>query len=113
MSESKLRFFWNGIKGTDGRLQKVSYSKGALIHYPNPDIITIYAQGYRPFSSEVERELTVTNASDPITDYFAADIIRVMPDHPLYARVAEAHAKQEAHYAKRFEKRQDLYGKVA
>jgi hypothetical protein len=104
-----LRFFWNGIKAGDGKLQPCSYSGAELLHSP-AGTITIYAK--RSFSAEVRQSFTVENDTDSMTDYFEHDRIRVRPNHPLYPQVKAALAAREAHYSKRFTKRPDLYGRA-
>lgn len=47
---------------------------------------------------------TVENDSDPMTDYFENDSIRVAPTHPLYAAVNAAWEAQEAKAIRRHEK---------
>lgn len=101
-----LRFFWNGIKGSDGKLQRCSYSDGKLYHHPE-GTITIYAKHYRDFSAEVRQQFQVENNSDMQTDYFENDSIRVTPDHPLYGQVKAALAARNAHYDKPRAKRSD------
>jgi hypothetical protein len=100
--KNKLRFFWNGIKGTDGKLQSCFYSDGALLNSP-AGTITIYARNYRSFSAEIRESFDVQNDSDMMTDYFEQDRIRVTPEHPLYLQVKIALVKREMHYAKRFQ----------
>lgn len=98
----KLRFFWNGIKVGTGKIQRCSYSLGALLRHP-AGTITIYGKEYWPgFSAEVRAAFTVENDSDLQTDYFEKDRIRVTPDHPLYSEIRAAWEAHEAHYAKRF-----------
>ncbi len=80
-----LKFFWNGIKGADGKLQRAFYSVGQLVNAPE-GTITIYAKDGR-FNAEVRQHFEVLNDSDSMTDYFEDDRIRVSPDHPLYAQV--------------------------
>ncbi len=96
-----LRFFYNGIKAPDGRLQKCWYSDTPLRSYP-VGTITIYARDYNRFSSEVRAEFIVENESDMMTDYCEGDSIRVEPNHPLYAQVLEALEKCKAHNARRY-----------
>jgi hypothetical protein len=93
---TNLRFFYNGIKGSDGKLQKVHYSDGELIHFP-AGTLTIYGKEYRRFSDEVRSEFTVENESDMMTDYCEDDRIRVEPSHPLYPNVLVAMQAQKAH----------------
>lgn len=91
-----LKFVWNGIKGSDGKLQAASYSNGPLINYP-AGTLTIYAKNYRRFSAEVAEAFTIENNSDSMTDYFEEDHIRVLPGHPLYDAVKAAVDAQTAH----------------
>ena len=84
-----LKFYYNGIKENGGRLQRCSYSDGALINYP-AGTITIYKRDHAPFSQGVQDAFRVENNTDIITDYFEKDRIRVEPTHPLYATVRAA-----------------------
>ena len=93
-----IKFFYNGIKGTDGKLQKCSYSDSALLHHP-AGTITIYGRRYIRFSQEIAEALAVENDSDLQTDYFENDRIRVIPTHPLYAAVKNASVRRKAKYA--------------
>lgn len=95
-----LKFFWNGIKDSGGKLQRCHYSKGALKHHPD-GTFTIYAKDYGPFSEEIRQNFTVENDTEIITDYIMKDHIRVMPDHPLYPDVYAAWKKRESRYASR------------
>jgi hypothetical protein len=90
----KLRFFYNGIKAADGKLQRCWYSDAQLRSHP-AGTITIYGRGR--FSKDVAAEFIVENNTEMQTDYFEDDRIRVEPDHPLYAEVAAALAKQQEH----------------
>lgn len=98
-----LRFFWNGIKGSDKKLQLAWYSGGELLNHP-AGTITIYARDYVGFSKEVHAQFTVENNTDSMTDYFEKDRIRVTPTHALYAQVQGALAAHTAHFDKRFGK---------
>lgn len=98
-----LRFFWNGIKTNGGKLDLCRFDGHSLINYP-AGTITINKRNHSPFSPEVRAAFTVQNESDGMTDYFEKDHIRVVPTHPLYAQVADALAKFNAHYDKRFGK---------
>lgn len=84
-----LKFYYNGIREDNGRLQRCSYSDGELLHYPK-GTITIYGKGYHAFSVGVCEAFAVENNSDMVTDYFENDKIRVTPDHPLYEQVKNA-----------------------
>jgi hypothetical protein len=101
---TKLKFFYNGVKGSDGKLQNCDYSSSKLNGYAD-GTITIYGCDYRRFSDEVREQFEVFNSPDSMTDYFDNDRIRVKPDHPLYAQVAEALVKREQHWDRLHEKR--------
>ena len=88
-----LRFFYNGIKASDGKLQRCWYSDSQLRNHP-AGTITIYARD--SFSKEVCGEFIVENDSDMMTDYFEHDRIRVEPDDMHYAKVKEALGYQQA-----------------
>lgn len=100
-----LRFFWNGIKAADGKLQKCHYSLGLNADWP-AETISIYARDYCHFNNAVQRCFVVTNDSDTQSDYFADDTIRVGPAHDLYAAVRAAYEAQEAHYKRERDKRE-------
>lgn len=93
---ANLRFFYNGIKGADGRLQKCSYSNAQLVNFPS-GTITIYGRDYERFSLDVHAAFMVQNDSDSMTDYFENSRMRVEPSHPLYDMVSVAMAKETAH----------------
>ncbi|HXI90483.1 MAG TPA: hypothetical protein VNH18_29495 [Bryobacteraceae bacterium] len=99
-SKTNLRFFYNGIKASDGKLQKCWYSDGQLLNSPT-GTITIYARDYASFSAEIRAAFNVENGSDMMTDYFEKDRIRVTPSHPLHALIAEALGKSNARYERR------------
>jgi len=96
-----LKFFYNGIKGADGKLQKASYSMSNWVTKPH-DMIRIYGKHYQDFSQEVRQAFIVENGSDSQTDYFEDDHIDVYPQHPLYGEVKAALLKQEAHRHKKW-----------
>lgn len=105
MSETQttLKFFYNGIKGSDKKLQRCFYSAGELRNFPT-GTIAIYGRGYESFSAEVRAAFTVENNSDGMTDYFENDHIRVMPNHPLYAAVKTAMELRAAKYDAKYRK---------
>ena len=95
-----LKFYWNGIKGVSGKLQRCSYSDAQLINFP-AGTITIYAKSGVLFSAEVRDAFKVENDSDAMTDYFEDDRIRVEATHPMFSQVKSALESRTAHYAKR------------
>jgi hypothetical protein len=89
-----LKFFWNGVKGSDGKLQRARFSEGPFLNHP-AGTMTIYAKDCR-FSAEVRAAFAVENHSDSRSDYFENDRIRVRPSHPLYSAVIAAYQKGRA-----------------
>ena len=98
-----LRFFWNGIKGTDGKLQKCSYSTGTYTEASSipAGTITIYGKYYKRFSSDVKAVFEVKNDTDSQSDYVVDDTIRVTPSHPMFSLVKAAFDKSKTHYDQR------------
>ena len=99
-----LRFLWNGIKGSDGKLQRCWYSYRNWIPGIDPETVGITARDYSRFSDEVRAAFTVTNDTDLMTDYFDSDRIKVDPSHPLYAQVKSAYDAAQAHNERRHQK---------
>jgi len=99
-----LKFYWNGIRVDNGKLQLCHYSASQLLNHP-ADTITIYGKRYRDFCPAIHRAFTVSNGSDMQTDYFENDRIRVEPSHPCYAQVKAAYVAQELHHDKTSAKR--------
>ena len=101
-----LKFFWNGIKGSDGKLWRCYYSDGALLHHP-AGTITIYAKDYGRAPADIDAAFAIENDTEIQTDYFEKDRIRVLPTHPLYgqvrtsmeARIARYNAKRPQRWA--------------
>lgn len=98
-----LKFYYNGIKGDNGKLQRCSYSLGALLHHPE-GTITIYSREYSHFTKDIQEVFTVENDSDLMTDYFEKDRIRVLPSHPMYQQVLAAFHLMQKHNEKRHAK---------
>ncbi len=98
-----MKFFYNGIKDSSGRLFKATYSSGRLYRHPE-NTITIYAKDYKGFSAEIASHFDIEDNSDSQIDYFEKERIRVIPTHPLYNAVLEAFLKSEEHFKKRFYK---------
>lgn len=99
-----LKFFYNGIKGSDGKLQKASYSIGNWATRPQ-DMIRIYGKHYKSFSVEICEAFKVEDGTDFQSDYFENEHIDVLSTHPLYSQIREALLKQEAHKNAKWEKR--------
>lgn len=99
-----LKFYWNGIKDNGGKLQTCHYSDGQLINYPS-GTLTIYKREYSGFSVGIREAFKVENDTDIMTDYIVQDVIRVKPDHPLYAEVFAAMMSAKEHYNRLASKR--------
>ena len=95
--EQKREFVWNGIK-VDGELHKAFYDV-----YPD-GTIAVYGKDYK----DLPRfdGMTVTNDSEPMTDYFANDVGRIAPGSPYYEAAKSAYERQEEHRAAVIAKRQ-------
>ena len=92
-----LKFLWNGIKGSDKKLQKCTYYGGPWVHGIDPGTIGITSKSYEPFSAEIREVFKVTNGTDSQSDHFETDRIKVVPNHPLYRDVQSACKMQEQH----------------
>lgn len=99
-----VKFMWNGIKA-DGKLYRAHFSLGpyTIASGLPQGTITVYAKTYEDFP-QIEG-LTIENDSDLMTDYFAKDRIRILPDNKYYNEALQALKKAEEHNEKRFAKR--------
>lgn len=95
-----IKFFWNGIKGRDGKLWRCQYGSGPWVNLPQ-GTITIYAKDYRSAPADVVAAFKIENGTDYQTDYFERDRIRVGVDHPMYALVRAAADAAIARHARR------------
>ncbi len=105
-----LKFYWNGIKEDDGKLQTCTYSNGKLCNFPD-GTITIYKKEYSHFSEGVRQAFTVTNDSEIQSDYIVTDVIHVTPLHTLYPMVEAAWLKYQQHQENRWSKRTKAFKK--
>lgn len=94
-----LRFFYNGIKGTDGKLHKCSYSGEKLMNFPE-GTLTIYNREAGPFSQEIQDAFGIENNTNIKTSYLRKDHIRVLVSHSYYLQVREALKKRNLHYSR-------------
>lgn len=108
-----LRFFFNGIKGPDGKLQRCHYSAGTYTELSGipAGTITIYARDYSGFSGLVWETFSCKNDTDMQSDYFVKDTARVVPSHPLYAAVKAALDAGEAKFQAMLAAREVKYAK--
>ena len=95
-----LKFFWNGIKGSDGKLYRAFIHDGELRNFPSGTITISARDGH--FSAEVAEQFKVYNETDSQSDYFENDRIRVIPTHPLYPQVLAAQQILAARYEKKY-----------
>lgn len=98
---TNLKFFYNGIKATGGKLQTATFDDGELRNYPK-GTITIRAREYRRFCPVISAAFEVANSTDIQSDYFEKDTIRVLPSHPLYPAVHAALTARRARYAVKY-----------
>ena len=91
---NNIKFFYNGLKVDNGKLQKAHYSFQQSCDSVKAEI-TIYGKHYVDFSKEVSEIFEVQNDTDMMTDYFEQDRIRVSPMNIMFKQVAEAYVKQE------------------
>jgi hypothetical protein len=86
-----LKFFYNGVKTSSGRLEKAHYGAGPYTPESglSDDTITITAREYMRFSPEIQAAFVVVNHTDTMSDFFDKDRIRVRPSHALYPEVAQ------------------------
>jgi hypothetical protein len=105
-TQTTLRFFYNGIKGSDGILQK-----GTWFKLSNGNIM-FYAKDYSRLSKEVKKAFNVLNETDSQVDYFESDKFMVKPSHKFYQDCLKANndyiAKFNARMAKKEEKRKAI-----
>lgn len=85
-----MQFQTHGIKTAQG-LEKAWYMISTLSD--GRKCITVCAQEYRRFSTDIRAAFAVENATDAMTDYFEKDSFRVFPDHPLFHDVAAGFRK--------------------
>ena len=67
----------------------VAVSAGPWVAGVNPGLIKIRPKKYS-FPAPVAAALAVENNSDPMTDYFEKDCVRILHGHPLYASAKAA-----------------------
>lgn len=114
---AKVKFLWNGLK-VDRKLYRCSYSDGPYTETSGlPEgTITMYEKDY--VSIPRIEGLNVSNDSDIMTDYFAKDVIRILPGSPFYKEAKEALKSSKIHnsqkvinYYEKMEKRYPGYYK--
>ena len=92
-SDMTRTFYYNGVKGDEGKLVKCHYSMAELRNYPE-GTITIYVKSILDSFPKIAG-LTARNDTDITTDYFEADVVRVTPDNARYAEVLAAHQQAQ------------------
>jgi hypothetical protein len=102
-SRAMLKFFYNGLKASDGKLEKAHYSAGPYTPESglSDDTISITAREYMRFSAEIQAAFVVVNHTDTMSDFFDKDRIRVTSSHALYPQVKAAYLAQQAKRAAR------------
>ena len=89
---STLKFYYNGIRAPDSKLQRCHYSLSGVKGLPG-GTITIFAKTYMQFSDAIREVFDVQDDGDPYSDYCAGEYIDVTPDHQLYAEVLAAYER--------------------
>lgn len=67
----------------NGKRAGVWIDGGPWVEGVNPDLIKIRSKRHA-FPAEIREAFEVENNSDMREDYFEADVIRLLPGHPLY-----------------------------
>ncbi len=98
-----IKFYFNGFKINNGKINRCFYCKGRYTNWPD-GTITLHAKEYR-FENEARKYLPIENNTDSQTDYFEDDRARIAPNHPLYPQVLAAFNAYEARQAARLNKR--------
>lgn len=88
--KTSIKFQAHGIKTSRG-LEKAWYTLSTLTN--GRECITVCADSYSRFSSEIHEAFAVENGSDLMADYFEKDSFRVFPEHPLFHEVAQGFRK--------------------
>ena len=100
-----LKFFYNGIKDSTGRLHKAWYSYSETRN--NGMTLTVYSADHtcsRFASEEIGGAFTVENDTDTMTDYFRPDSITIPKDHKYFRAAISATIKQEEKRVRRLQK---------
>lgn len=96
--QHKVKFLWNGIR-VDGTFYKGHYSTCPYTKESSlpEDTITIYMERSNTprFAGAV-----VENDSDPMTDYFTTDTVRVFPGSELHEAASHAALAYQIHMLK-------------
>lgn len=96
--QHKVKFLWNGIR-VDGTFYKGHYTTGPYAKGSSlpEDTVTIYMErSNTPHFAGV----VIENDSDPMTDYFTTDTVRVLPDSELHEAASHAALTHKIHMLK-------------
>ncbi len=94
--KSSLRFFYNGVKGNDKKLQPCYYKK----YLDCPDTIIICNDNNIHFTKQILDALIVENNTNTITSTFEKYHIAIAINHPMHSAVEYAFYQQERKQAK-------------
>lgn len=96
--QHKVKFLWNGIR-VDGTFYKGHYTTGPYAKGSSlpEDTVTIYMERSNTprFAGAV-----FENDSDPMTDYFTTDTVRVFPGSELHEAASHAALAYQIHMLK-------------
>jgi len=81
-----LTFLKNAIKDIQGKKTRVWYSRGSYTKESGlpKGTITIYAKDW---SGNIPKQLSPTNETDIMTDYFAKDRARIKPNNKYFKKI--------------------------
>jgi hypothetical protein len=102
-----IRFFYNGVKASDGKLQKAS------VYTSQDGSIIISKRDYRGFCAEVLDAFAVTDNTDTMTDYFDHARFIIRSGHPMYAAAKAAADKNVQRFEAQQRKRMARYSTAA
>jgi len=92
-SNSKLKFFYNGIKDSTGRLHKCFISYGH--NSKDERVLRVYSKTYEDFSEEIKTEFQILNDTDVYTDYFEKDRFTIPEDSQYFKPAIKAVIKYQ------------------
>lgn len=97
-----IKFFYNGIKDIDKKLQPCYISAGRKQEGWE---IFVSKKNYTPFSEGIRAAFTIKNDTDSMTDYFEHDHFHISPDSPYFIPAMEAVLVIEEKIYKRLNKK--------
>ena len=109
MSQTSIKFFWNGMK-LNGSKKLIkgywSYGKQLLIKggVVNCAHIAFYKDSYEHLDKEIKDLFNVQNGSDSMSDYFETDHFKITKTNKFWNEILSAAIKAKEHMLNRYEK---------